>query len=205
MGVDLGGHYTVNDLLHGLLMHSGNDAAPRWRWRSGAPEKGRQRPGKTDGRRDAEDQHARHETRRATRVAPCRAWTAGDGTSAYDMGLFCRYAYNNPTFANIVATRTYNFPGHPAKPGETSDHPAYELENDNKLLLNYRARWAARDRVHRRCPADLRRRGKPRRPAGWRSLLRGTREPIAPWGAGRTSPRLRVRHQARHQDRQPDQ
>ena len=27
VGVDLGGHYTVNDLLHGLLMHSGNDAA----------------------------------------------------------------------------------------------------------------------------------------------------------------------------------
>ncbi len=27
VGVDVGGHYTVNDLLHGLLMHSGNDAA----------------------------------------------------------------------------------------------------------------------------------------------------------------------------------
>ena len=27
VGVDEGGHYTVNDLLHGLLMHSGNDAA----------------------------------------------------------------------------------------------------------------------------------------------------------------------------------
>ncbi|WP_293309889.1 serine hydrolase, partial [Mycolicibacterium sp.] len=27
VGVDVGGRYTVNDLLHGLLMHSGNDAA----------------------------------------------------------------------------------------------------------------------------------------------------------------------------------
>lgn len=54
----------------------------------------------------------------------------GMSTSAYDIGLFYRYAWQNPVFADIVATRTFDFPGH-------GDHPGYELENDNQLLYNY--------------------------------------------------------------------
>jgi D-alanyl-D-alanine carboxypeptidase (penicillin-binding protein 5/6) len=90
-------------------------------------------------------------------------------------------AWQNPTFASIVATQKYNFPGHPAKPGEPGDHPGYELENDNKLLYNYPGALGgktgytddagqtfvgAADRDGRRLVAIL---------------LHGTRVPIAPW------------------------
>ena len=57
-------------------------------------------------------------------------------TSAYDLGLFYRYAWQNAVFANIVSTKDYDFPGHPAI-GGGDDHPGYQLENDNQLLYNY--------------------------------------------------------------------
>ena len=50
-------------------------------------------------------------------------------TSAYDIGLFYRYAWQNPTFAEIVATRSFDFPGR----GDAG----YPVENDNQLLYNY--------------------------------------------------------------------
>ena len=109
---------------------------------------------------------------------------------------------NNPTFANIVATHL-QLPGHPAKPGETSDHPAYELENDNKLLLNYPGAMGGKtgftDDARQTFVGAANHDGR-------RVMAILLRHPRAhrPMGAGRTSPRLRVRHQARHQDRQPD-
>jgi len=119
---------------------------------------------------------------RDTRVAtPSGLDGPGMSTSAYDMGLFYRYAYNNPTFANIVATRTYDFPGHPAKPGENADHPGYELENDNKLLLNYPGSMGGKtgftDDARQTFVGAANHDG--RRLVA--ILLRGTREPIAPW------------------------
>ena len=128
VGVDVGGRYTVNDLLHGLLMHSGNDAAHALAVALGGMDVAMQKINLLANKLGG------HDTRAAT---PSGLDGPGMSTSAYDMGLFYRYAFNNPTFANIVATKTYNFPGHPAKPGEPDDHPGYELENDNKLLLNY--------------------------------------------------------------------
>ena len=53
----------------------------------------------------------------------------GMSTSAYDIGLFYRYAWQNPTFADIVATRSFDFPGR----GDVG----YPVENDNQLLYNY--------------------------------------------------------------------
>jgi D-alanyl-D-alanine carboxypeptidase (penicillin-binding protein 5/6) len=102
-------------------------------------------------------------------------------TSAYDMGLFYKYAWQNPTFASIVHTETYLFPGHPAKPGEDSDHPAYELENDNKLLYNYPGALGGKtgytDDAGQTFVGGAERDG--RRLVA--VLLRGTRQPIAPW------------------------
>jgi D-alanyl-D-alanine carboxypeptidase (penicillin-binding protein 5/6) len=119
---------------------------------------------------------------RDTRVAtPSGLDGPGMSTSAYDMGLFYRYAYNNPTFADIVATRTYNFPGHPAKPGESSDHPGYELENDNKLLLNYPGAMGGKtgftDDARQTFVGAANHDGR----RVMAILLRGTRDPIAPW------------------------
>lgn len=119
---------------------------------------------------------------RDTRVAtPSGLDGPGMSTSAYDMGLFYRYAFNNPTFADIVAARTYEFPGHPAKPGEIADHPGYQLENDNKLLLNYPGAMGGKtgftDDARQTFVGAANHDG--RRLVA--ILLRGSREPIAPW------------------------
>ncbi|WP_409430234.1 D-alanyl-D-alanine carboxypeptidase family protein [Mycobacterium sp. SMC-16] len=172
VGVDDGGVYTVNDLLHGLLMHSGNDAAHALAMQVGGMDTA------IDKINDLAAKLGGRDTRAAT---PSGLDGPGMSTSAYDMGLFYRYAWQNPTFASIVATQKYNFPGHPAKPGEPGDHPGYELENDNKLLYNYPGALGgktgytddagqtfvgAADRGGRRLVAIL---------------LHGTRVPIAPW------------------------
>lgn len=172
VGVDLGGHYTVNDLLHGLLMHSGNDAAHALAVAVGGMDVALQKINTLATKLGARD----------TRVAtPSGLDGPGMSTSAYDMGLFYRYAFSNPTFAHIVATRTYNFPGHPAKPGETSDHPGYELENDNKLLLNYPGAMGGKtgftDDARQTFVGAANRDGR----RLVTILLRGTRDPIAPW------------------------
>lgn len=172
VGVDVGGRYTVNDLLHGLLMHSGNDAAHSLAMALGGMPTALQKLNALAAKLGASD----------TRVAtPSGLDGPGMSTSAYDMGLIYRYAFNNQTFADIVATRTYNFPGHPAKPGEDSDHPAYELENDNKLLANYPGAMGGKtgftDDARQTFVGAANHDG--RRLVA--ILLRGSREPIAPW------------------------
>ena len=165
VGVDVGGRYTVNDLLHGLLMHSGNDAAHSLAVALGGMDVTMQKINQLAYKLGG------HDTRAAT---PSGLDGPGMSTSAYDMGLFYRYAFNNPTFANIVATRTYNFPGHGEAPG-------YELENDNKLLLNYPGALGGKtgftDDAQQTFVGAANHDG--RRLVS--VLLHGSREPIAPW------------------------
>jgi D-alanyl-D-alanine carboxypeptidase (penicillin-binding protein 5/6) len=165
VGVAPGGRYTVNQLLHGLLMHSGNDAAHALAVQLGgmqtALEKINVLAGKLGGR----------DTRVAT---PSGLDGPGMSTSAYDLGLFYRYAWQNPTFADIVATRTFDFPGH-------GDHPGYQLENDNQLLYNYPGALGGKtgytDDAGQTFVGAANRDG--RRLVA--VLLHGTRQPIAPW------------------------
>jgi serine-type D-Ala-D-Ala carboxypeptidase (penicillin-binding protein 5/6) len=130
VGVDVGGTYTVNQLLHGLLMHSGNDAAHALAMQLGGMDATVQKINTLAGKLGGRD----------TRVAtPSGLDGPGMSTSAYDIGLFYRYAWHNATFADVVATKTFEFPGHPARPDVPGDtnHPGYTLENDNQLLFNY--------------------------------------------------------------------
>lgn len=165
VGVAPGGTYTVNQLLHGLLMHSGNDAAHALAVQLGgmqaALEKLNVMAAKLGGR----------DTRVAT---PSGLDGPGMSTSAYDMGLFYRYAWQNPAFAAIVATRTFDFPGH-------GDSPGYELENDNKLLYNYPGAMGGKtgytDDAGQTFVGAANHNG--RRLVA--VLLHGTRLPIAPW------------------------
>ena len=165
VGVDVGGHYTVNDLLHGLLMHSGNDAAHALATALGGMDVAMQKINLLAGKLGARD----------TRVAtPSGLDGPGMSTSAYDMGLFYRYAFANPTFTTIAGTRTYDFPGH-------GDAPGYELENDNQLLLNYPGALGGKtgytDDAQQTFVGAANHDG--RRLVS--VLLRGTREPIPPW------------------------
>jgi D-alanyl-D-alanine carboxypeptidase (penicillin-binding protein 5/6) len=95
-------------------------------------------------------------------------------TSAYDIGLFYRYAWQNPSFAGIVATRTFDFPGH-------GDHPGYELENDNQLLYKYPGALGGKtgytDDAGQTFVGAANHDG--RRLVA--VLMHGTRQPIAPW------------------------
>jgi D-alanyl-D-alanine carboxypeptidase (penicillin-binding protein 5/6) len=165
VGVAPGGTYTVNQLLHGLLMHSGNDAAHALAMQLGgmqvALEKINALAGKLGGR----------DTRAAT---PSGLDGPGMSTSAYDIGLFYRYAWANPTFADIVATRTFDFPGH-------ADHPGYQLENDNQLLYHYPGALGGKtgytDDAGQTFVGAANRDGRRLMAV----LLHGTRQPIAPW------------------------
>ncbi len=165
VGVNAGGIYTINQLLHGLLMHSGNDAAYALAMQLGgmqtALEKINVLAAKLGGR----------DTRAAT---PSGLDGPGMSTSAYDIGLFYRYAWQNPTFADIVATRTFDFPGH-------GDHPGYELENDNQLLYKYPGALGGKtgytDDAGQTFVGAANRNGRRLMAV----LLHGTRQPIAPW------------------------
>jgi len=172
VGVDLGGRYTVNDLLHGLLMHSGNDAAHALAVQLGGMDTAVRKINTLARKLGGQD------TRAAT---PSGLDGPGMSTSAYDIGLFYRYAWQNPTFAGIVDTETYRFPGHPAKPGEDSDHPAYQLHNDNKLLYNYPGVMGGKtgytDDAGQTFVGAANRDG--RRLVA--VLMHGTRQPIPPW------------------------
>ncbi len=165
VGVGPGGSFTVNQLLHGLLMNSGNDAANALATQLGGMPAALHKINNLASRLGGLD------TRAAT---PSGLDGPGMSTSAYDIGLFYRYAWANPTFSAIVATRTFDFPGN-------GDSPGYQLDNDNQLLYNYPGALGgktgytddagqtfvgAADRDGRRLVAVL---------------LHGTRQPIPPW------------------------
>lgn len=170
VGVDVGGDYTVNQLLHGLLMHSGNDAAHALAMQLGGMDAALGKLNTLASKLGGRD----------TRVAtPSGLDGPGMSTSAYDIGLFYRYAWMNPVFADIVATQTFDFPGHSTP--DTGVHPNYQLENDNQLLYNYPGALGGKtgytDDAGQTFVGAAERDG--RRLVA--VLLRGTRQPIAPW------------------------
>lgn len=171
VGVDQGGKYTVNDLLHGLLMHSGNDAAHALAAQLGGMDTALQKIN------DLASKLGGRDTRAAT---PSGLDGPGMSTSAYDLGLFYRYAWQNAVFANVVATKTFDFPGHPNRDGG-EDSPGYELENDNQLLYNYPGALGGKtgftDDAGQTFVGAAERDGRRLVVI----MLRGTRIPIAPW------------------------
>ena len=174
VGVDEGGTYTVLQLLHGLLMHSGNDAAHALAMQLGGMDEAIGKINTLAHQLGASD----------TRVAtPSGLDAPGMSTSAYDIGLFYRYAWQNPTFAQIVATRTFEFPGHPARPdiADDTNHPGYTLENDNQLLYNYPGAMGGKtgytDDAGQTFVGSANHDGRRLMAV----LLHGTRQPIPPW------------------------
>jgi D-alanyl-D-alanine carboxypeptidase (penicillin-binding protein 5/6) len=164
VGVGENGFYSINDLLHALLMHSGNDAAHALAMQLGGVDT------TLNKINDLADKLGGHDTRVAT---PSGLDGPGMSTSAYDLGLFYRYAWQNPVFADIVSTRTFDFPGR----GDVG----YPIENDNKLLLNYPGALGGKtgytDDAGQTFVGGAERDG--RRLVA--ILLKGTRQPIAPW------------------------
>jgi len=121
VGVGPGGQYTVGQLLYGLLLSSGNDAAHALAVQLGGVA------ATVAAMNELADRAGALDTRVST---PSGLDAPGSSTSAYDLALLFRLAMREPVFAAIVRTTLTDFPGFGGKPG-------FKLSNDNRLLASY--------------------------------------------------------------------
>lgn len=121
VGIGPGGQYTVDQLLHALVMRSGNDAAYALARALGGPDVALEKMNALAKELGALD------TRAAT---PSGLDGPGMTTSAYDQSLIFRAAMKHEEFANAAKTQRMDFPGYPGKPG-------FQVNNDNALLRSY--------------------------------------------------------------------
>lgn len=117
-GIGPGGRYTVDQLLHGLLLSSGNDAANALARELGGV------PATLAAMRDEARRLGALDTRPAT---PAGLDGPGMSASAYDLGLLLRAVLERPRIAAAPTTRSIPFPGFADKPG-------FLLGNDDRLL-----------------------------------------------------------------------
>ncbi len=121
VGVGPGGRYTVRELMLGLLLQSGNDAAHALAARMGG---------------DAATVRAMNALAASLGATDTRAITPsgldgpGMSTSAYDLALIFRHDIANPVFAQLASTPTVLFPGY-------ADKPPFVITNQDHLLTDY--------------------------------------------------------------------
>lgn len=117
MGLSPSQTVTLEELLYGLLLRSGNDAATAIAQHIG---------GSVDGFVEMMNQEAENLGLTATHFVNPHGLDAPDHySSAYDLMMMARQALADPTFAEIVSTQQYTFRGR-------------RLNNRNELLGNYR-------------------------------------------------------------------
>ena len=124
MGLDVGERLSLSDLLYGMILHSGNDAAETLA--SNFP-KGR------DAFIKAMNNKVKALGLSDTNFTNPTG-LEGDGkqyTTAYDLLVETQYALANfPLFNQVVSTFDYNIPYSP-------EHKAFYLENETNLLTSY--------------------------------------------------------------------
>lgn len=121
VGIEAGSPYSVHDLLMGLMMKSGNDAAHALATAlGGVPATVRKMNGLAR-RLGATD------TRAAT---PSGLDGPGMVTSAYDQALLYRHALSKPQYVEAVSTREVEFPG-------ARGEPSYPVVNNDRLHTEY--------------------------------------------------------------------
>ncbi|MFD4182864.1 D-alanyl-D-alanine carboxypeptidase family protein [Rhodococcus sp. NPDC058514] len=130
VGLGKDGRYTNRQLMQGLVMASGNDAAHALAAQFGGDERTVEKMNELARSLGALD------TRTAT---PSGLDGPGMSSSAYDLAIIFREAMRDKTFAEFIQTESVPFPGFPKDPTdpEDKDHPGFILANDNKLLYNY--------------------------------------------------------------------
>jgi D-alanyl-D-alanine carboxypeptidase (penicillin-binding protein 5/6) len=113
---------TVRELLYGLMLQSGNDAAVALAEAVSGSE---------ENFTALMNQKAKLLGMKNTYFKNASGLPAiGHYTTAYDMAVLTRYAMKNPAFTAIVGTKRKDIPG--PKPGEVR-----ALKNHNKLLWQY--------------------------------------------------------------------
>ncbi|MGH3866923.1 MAG: D-alanyl-D-alanine carboxypeptidase family protein [Pseudonocardiaceae bacterium] len=121
VGLGPGGRYTVRQLLTGLLLSSGNDAAHALAVALGGVAQTVEQMNELAARLGARD------TRAAT---PSGLDGPGMSSSAYDLALAFRQVLSRPLLVELLGTRQADFPGFGNRPG-------FVVSNDNKLLRTY--------------------------------------------------------------------
>ncbi|QBD81707.1 D-alanyl-D-alanine carboxypeptidase [Ktedonosporobacter rubrisoli] len=122
MGIKKGETYTLNDLLYGLLLVSGNDAAI-------AIADG---VGKSVTNFVAEMNQRAHQLgmNDTHYMNPHGLLTTGHYSSAHDLALIGRYSMNNPIIHKISGTRQYHI-------AKSAEHAEHGLINGNQFLWWY--------------------------------------------------------------------
>ncbi len=126
VGLLLGGRYTVDTLFLGLMLNSGNDAANVLARLGGGSAGVAGTLTEMNARAHelgALDTHA---------VTPSGLDGPGQSTSAYDLALIARDAFQLPDFRRYVATTSAQMPPQPPK-----DPRGFQIQNDNQLLYDY--------------------------------------------------------------------
>jgi serine-type D-Ala-D-Ala carboxypeptidase (penicillin-binding protein 5/6) len=126
VGIAPGSTYSVQQLLQGMMLSSGNDAAMALaRAAGGVPRT------VTAMQAEAQALGARDTVVRN----PSGLDAPGQVTSAYDLALVARAGMRLPAFRQLVATRYVTFPG---KQVHGKRRAGYQIQNHNRLLANYR-------------------------------------------------------------------
>lgn len=122
MYLEVGEHITLENLLYGLMLRSGNDAAVTIAIHIG---------GSVEGFVEMMNQKAKEIGANDTHFANPNGLPNDDHyTTAYDLGLIATYAMRNETFAKIVGTKERTIPW----AGHEWDRVMY---NSNKMLSRY--------------------------------------------------------------------
>ncbi|RKN47250.1 D-alanyl-D-alanine carboxypeptidase [Streptomyces hoynatensis] len=122
VGVADGQTYTVEDLWHGALLASGNDAVYALAAMNGGVERTVGQMNARARELQALDTHA---------VNPDGYDAEGQTSSAYDLTLIARDAMLDADFREYVALPRADFPGE----GSGEDRETYEIQNTNRLLV----------------------------------------------------------------------
>ena len=126
VGLSPGSVYTVDNLWHGLLMGSGNDAANALAGLVGGTAAAARLMTTTARSLGAGD----------TVVSNTSGLDApGQVTSVYDLALFGRALLADPALAGLVRTKTYRFPDKGRAFG--SGRKTYQIQNHDELLFTY--------------------------------------------------------------------
>ncbi|GAB3295661.1 D-alanyl-D-alanine carboxypeptidase family protein [Parasphingorhabdus pacifica] len=121
VGLEPGVTYTVEQVLTGLLLQSGNDAAHALAMKLGGAE------AMVAEMNELAVELGALDTRAAT---PSGLDGPGMSTSAYDLAVIFRAAMRTPEFTKAISTENTVLPGPPGQ-------PPLQVWNDNRVLLNY--------------------------------------------------------------------
>lgn len=119
VGLIAGKPYTLEQLMYGMFLRSGNDAATAVASANG---------GVRQTVRQMNEMAAKLQARDTVAKTPNGLDSPGQVSSAYDLALFGRAGLQRSDFATFAGTKSYDFPGK----GKRS----YRIYNTNRLLLS---------------------------------------------------------------------